>query len=271
MNVERDFPPLTRDNFETMFFEYISQLPQLIDGCLREANFKPDDVDYVVLTGGHSQWYFVEGIVNGSIEKFGRVSLPRIGGEKSRVIRLPWPQETVALGMVFQDITVAKRTRYCGGCGKQVKANSNFCPHCGFGKKSNGQPTQKNPQATTQITTQAAPAQPAGNLLKIVYASRFKGISTAQGKLLIYTDKVKFEPYKISAAMSLSFDLMDEQNMPMSGIARAERCTYMGMNMGIKLILKTGESFSYTLGARIAGVIGTDPQEIVNLINAQRK
>jgi len=111
MDVDKDFPPLTRANFDEMLFEYISQLPQLVNGCLQEAGFRPDDVDYAVLTGGHSQWYFVEGVVSGSITKFGEVKLPNVIEDKSRIIRLPWPQETVALGMVFQDITVAKRSR----------------------------------------------------------------------------------------------------------------------------------------------------------------
>jgi len=142
-------------------------------------------------------------------------------------------------------------------CGAELAPEYRFCEKC-------GQPVAAAP------APQATQPAPAGNLLKTVPAARVKGISTAQGKLIIYANRIEFHPSTIGKGMNimmLSFKMLDKQDMPMSEIARAERCTYMGMNVGVKLTLKTGKSFIYSVGLR--GVTGIDPQEIVDLINAQ--
>lgn len=456
MDIDKDFPPLSREGFENMLFEYISQLPKLINGCLNEVDFKAGDVDYVVLTGGHSQWYFVENVINGTADKFGGVNLPCIKQEKSLVIRLPWPQETVALGMVFQDIAVARRnrpssavvkilqiiseryksargrdiyidimadpiasrrlrseaenaakmleragsatvavtflntatgateklneeirrediendsseppktgdkvpcpkcgklmaatgrfcghcrfdresdksqtnsksdsskqtftpqngedkrpaetkfcgncgkkiditvktcshcgygkpsqsardnnntspaeTKFCGGCGKKIDKNADVCPHCGRGKAK--QTVVSTRTTDVQTPTPKAPAPPpasqfaSGNLLKTISASRYRGIRQVGGHLSIYPHRIEFKPSIFPVPMP-----GDKQELQMSEIARADRCTIMAMNVGVKLTLRNGKTDTYSVGTPVLG--GANPQEIVDLINAQ--
>jgi Molecular chaperone len=140
LNVDIEFPPLSRDSFEDMLRDYITQFTKMINDCLDDAGFSREDLDYVILTGGHSQWYFTNEILEGNLLKFGRVELPKIQIEKSRIIKLSRPQETVALGLVYQKIAVNHVSRptvvsndevFCGYCGAKKPADAVYCPHCG--------------------------------------------------------------------------------------------------------------------------------------------
>ena len=51
---------LNRGTFEALLKDYLPQFPVLVTGALEEAGMSGKDVDMVILTGGHSQWYFVE-------------------------------------------------------------------------------------------------------------------------------------------------------------------------------------------------------------------
>lgn len=145
LNVDIEFPPLSRDSFEDMLKDYISQFPRMINDCLDDAGFSRYDLDYVILTGGHSQWYFTNEMLEGSLLKFGRVELPKIQKDKKRVIKLSRPQETVALGLVYQRIAVnpvpeptilTEDEVFCGYCGTKKPVNAAYCPSCGRGTVS---------------------------------------------------------------------------------------------------------------------------------------
>ena len=49
-----------QDLLENILEDYLPQLPELVEGALKEANLAGDQIDLVLLTGGHSQWYFVK-------------------------------------------------------------------------------------------------------------------------------------------------------------------------------------------------------------------
>ena len=51
---------LTRGEFEQFAGEYIAQFEVLLKGALVEARLAPRQVTHLVLTGGHSRWYFVD-------------------------------------------------------------------------------------------------------------------------------------------------------------------------------------------------------------------
>jgi len=103
------FPPVSRETFENLLKGYLCQFPDLINGLFDNTDeVSIEDVDLVILTGGHSQWYFVKEIVSGAITKFGEVNLTKIKAEPWRLIELSLPQETVGLGMVFQPIDDAE-------------------------------------------------------------------------------------------------------------------------------------------------------------------
>lgn len=97
---------LDRGRFEDLLGDYLSSFPRLVNGLIAEATKEGkigggEDIDLAVLTGGHSQWYFVEEMLAGKLSRFGNPTLPKIRDEPVRVMRGPDPQETVARGMAL--------------------------------------------------------------------------------------------------------------------------------------------------------------------------
>lgn len=95
---------LDRAAFEDCLEGYLQQFPRLINGCLEDAAVAGSDVDLVIVTGGHSQWYFVQDMLCGKMNRFGGVDLPRIRENAARIIPISRPQETVALGLAFSGL-----------------------------------------------------------------------------------------------------------------------------------------------------------------------
>lgn len=137
LNVDADFPPLSRSDFEDMFQDSLAQFVKLVDDCLEDADFPKEELDYIILTGGHSQWYFAREILSGSLTRFGNVRLPKISKDKDRIIQLSRPQETVALGLVYQGLVPKSAEKdldsfsFCGGCGAKITTGLTYCPECG--------------------------------------------------------------------------------------------------------------------------------------------
>ena len=105
------FERIDRQRFESITGEYWKQLRELIDGSLRNASEKlsgftgAGDIDLIILTGGHSNWYGVSEFLKG--EKFANcepIDFTKIRNNPSaRLLQEPSPQETVALGLVKMD------------------------------------------------------------------------------------------------------------------------------------------------------------------------
>ena len=110
---------LGRPELETIARNYLDQFPQLVNGCLNEASKKGvrrEDIDLVILTGGHSQWYFVKDmLLNKQL-----IDLPKIREDRGRILDTALPQETVALGMVFSPMAqkAAQASSYSTAVGK---------------------------------------------------------------------------------------------------------------------------------------------------------
>ncbi|MHC1739742.1 MAG: tetratricopeptide repeat protein [Anaerolineaceae bacterium] len=102
------FPVIDRRAFQKMMQEYLMKFSTLVNGCIEYAQktvpeFKDGDkVDFVLLTGGHSQWYFIKDILTGYLPEFGLVNLHAFRGHYDRVLQLEKPRETVSLGLVYQ-------------------------------------------------------------------------------------------------------------------------------------------------------------------------
>lgn len=103
---------LDRTAFEECLFGYLNQLPELINGCLESANFSGRDIDLVIVTGGHSQWYFVKEMLAGKMPQYGKLELTKISGDSSRIIQVARPQETVAIGLCYSSINVIIQGNY---------------------------------------------------------------------------------------------------------------------------------------------------------------
>lgn len=102
----KPFPAFGRREFEAMLGEKLEQFKGLVAGCLMQASRAEPELlarklDLVILTGGHSSWYFAEELINGVMPGLALPQLERVQQERGRVIRLTNPQETVALGLVY--------------------------------------------------------------------------------------------------------------------------------------------------------------------------
>lgn len=101
----KPFPAFGRNEFEAMLADKLEQFKALVASCLNHAAAQEPELlakglDLVILTGGHSSWYFAEEILNGVIPGLALPQLERVQKE-ARVMRLSNPQETVALGLVY--------------------------------------------------------------------------------------------------------------------------------------------------------------------------
>jgi len=106
LEIEMDEYNLDRKAFERCLGEYLKQLPELVNGCITDAGITGDQIDLVITTGGHSQWYFVKEMLCGKMPEFGEIDLPNIKENPFRVIPITRPQETVALGLAFSQMKV---------------------------------------------------------------------------------------------------------------------------------------------------------------------
>ncbi|MBQ8621404.1 MAG: Hsp70 family protein [Oscillospiraceae bacterium] len=108
MDIELGDYCLDRAALENCLADYLRQFPALVNGCLGDAGVSGRDVDLVIVTGGHSQWYFVGDMLAGKMPRFGTVDLPRIRENPGRIIPISRPQETVALGLAYSGLRGAE-------------------------------------------------------------------------------------------------------------------------------------------------------------------
>ena len=103
------FPAFDREKFQQMLGSKLDEFKKLVLDCLSVAvNQEPElfakGIDLVVLTGGHSSWYFTSELLDGTMPGIDHPTLEKVQREKNRVLRLTNPQETVALGMVYSQL-----------------------------------------------------------------------------------------------------------------------------------------------------------------------
>ena len=85
---------LQRDEFESVAQGYIEHMPRLTQGALALAGLRPEDVDAVILTGGHSRWYWVEAAV--------QTIFPGISAASHSLLRQRHPDQSVARGLAYK-------------------------------------------------------------------------------------------------------------------------------------------------------------------------
>lgn len=110
LEIEMEEYALDRTELEKLAINYLRGFPRLVNGCLRDAGIPGKAVDLVLLTGGHSQWYFVAEQLSGKLSQCGEIKLDQIKKDPGRIISVPRPQETVALGLVYSPLV--KQVRF---------------------------------------------------------------------------------------------------------------------------------------------------------------
>ncbi|MBQ3432595.1 MAG: Hsp70 family protein [Clostridia bacterium] len=95
---------LNRQTFEDLFEDYIGEFVTLIKGALEDCETDAQEIDLVILTGGHSQWYFVRDVLTDANSRFDSLNLKKLSQNPKRVLSVGAPQETVALGLAFSKL-----------------------------------------------------------------------------------------------------------------------------------------------------------------------
>lgn len=144
MGIEMDSLNLNRTEFENMSNAYLRKLPMLIRGCMKAPGVSASDIDLVILTGGHSQWYFVKEMLAGKMNYLGETNLSKIQKDPSQILSTSLPQETVALGMTFIPLQINIQTKRSNDGGhqsnnatrttrklKHMEAKAATCVECG--------------------------------------------------------------------------------------------------------------------------------------------
>ena len=88
---------LTRDEFEQLAAQYIRYFSVLVRGAVSEGGLSPHQVSHIILTGGHSRWYFVEQTL---VDVF-----PHLWRADHRTIfRHSHPEQSVARGLSYDPL-----------------------------------------------------------------------------------------------------------------------------------------------------------------------
>lgn len=110
-----------RKSIGILLGDYFSKLPDLVNGAIKDAmqndiQFRSEDgrIDYVILTGGHSQWAFISDMLMGKWfpglpgnENIGTgIVLPRITQEPWRLIKTAKPQQVVSFGLCMSGMPI---------------------------------------------------------------------------------------------------------------------------------------------------------------------
>lgn len=92
---------LTRAEFEEFAGAYIAHFEVLLRGALAEARVAPRQVTHLILTGGHSSWYFVDRTV---AELF-----PHLSTQNRTILRHKNPEQSVARGLSYDPMVRSNR------------------------------------------------------------------------------------------------------------------------------------------------------------------
>jgi len=109
---------IDRRQFESLSRPHWEQLRSLIADSIEEARqrmgdagFKgAQDIDLVLLTGGHSKWYGVADFIKGeSFAALAPINFAKIRKQPQRLQQEKTPQETVARGLAYRDVKLNAR------------------------------------------------------------------------------------------------------------------------------------------------------------------
>lgn len=67
---------IDRKRFEALLKNYLPEFPVLIDGAIKNAGIRKEEIDIVMLTRGHSNWYFVRDMLLG--KNGSPIDLPKV-------------------------------------------------------------------------------------------------------------------------------------------------------------------------------------------------
>ena len=146
---------MSRKYFETFTAEHWVQWAKLIAGAFDEVEEeqyqnlecpkRPEDVELLIITGGHSKWYIVPEYLLG---KKGYVNLPSVNFTKIRqspfrLVQPADPQETVAVGLCHMDEDVVGTIAMANDVSMSFTCEGKYLGACDLIKKGVPLPFEK--------------------------------------------------------------------------------------------------------------------------------
>lgn len=104
----KPFPALDRDSFERDFHAHLEIFASLVNSAPQPLR---DEAQLVILTGGNSQWYWIDEVLTGANDRFGKAGLPQIAGHPELILRMELPTETVARGLAYSRLPLEIREK----------------------------------------------------------------------------------------------------------------------------------------------------------------
>lgn len=111
--IDDSLPELTRSSFEMLSYHHWKQLHDLVQKAMKQAKkvikgFQgPEDIDVIILAGGHSQWYCVKELCLGRpVAGLPALNFSKIKESPYRLSMQTRPQETFANGLVLRDLSM---------------------------------------------------------------------------------------------------------------------------------------------------------------------
>ena len=111
----------TRTRICYLLKDYLNKFPELVNSIIEIAKNNSEEfrknnaeIDFVILTGGHSKWFFVEEMLKGKWvagllgnENFGSgINLKKIKAENWRLVKTSHPQSIVSYGLCMSGIPI---------------------------------------------------------------------------------------------------------------------------------------------------------------------
>lgn len=103
---------LDREGFEMLLKDCLPQFSALVNGALEEAMLTGEEIDLVLLTGGHSQWYFVKEMLLNRMDFQAREPEYQVKLQLTadQILTFPQPHLVVAKGAAVIDPNVKNST-----------------------------------------------------------------------------------------------------------------------------------------------------------------
>ncbi|MBQ7917006.1 MAG: WG repeat-containing protein [Firmicutes bacterium] len=92
---------IDRTVFEELLKEYLPQFPKLVNGALEDAGIRGEEIDLVLLSGGHSQWYFVKEML---------LKETKLAVKEDAILSFPKPHLVVAEGAALMEKKAPAKT-----------------------------------------------------------------------------------------------------------------------------------------------------------------
>lgn len=148
---------IDRNIFESSTKDHWIQWANLLNGAFTEvqnSQFKnlecpksPEDVELLLITGGHSQWYIVKeyilGIGNKPIPEMPDINFAKIRDNNIRLVQSQNPQETVAVGLCHLDEDIVGVLAMANDVSIRFTCEDKFLGSCDLIKKGTPLPFER--------------------------------------------------------------------------------------------------------------------------------